>query len=590
MIHSPGDLAGCLVREYLRVSDDKGGGLGSPAEQHNENAEHAIRNGWKLGEPYAEREAISASRYSDKGRDEFGRLLADLAAGQFLARILILWESSRGSRMVGEWVDLIEACEVAGVLIYVTTHSRLYDPADPRDRRTLLEDAVDSEYESAKTRKRVLRSTAARAARGEPHGRVPYGYQRAYDPITRRLIRQEKHLGEAPNVEELFARLHAGDTFKAITADWATRRILTRGSKACPPRPFRHTDLLKMARNPAYAGLRVRTPKGAKRAPGDLDGAVEAKWPALVDAEAFHAVQAALADPSRRTSRDGRARHLLGMIARCGACGGPLTARYRGAVRYYFCRDGGHVCIDADDLDAVAGQRVREYLAREDVATMLAPSPGSLPELGAVRAELDAARAELGSWREKAGRRLVTAESFALIEPPLLADIARLQERERALSAPPELDGWLGTVEEVAARWEAATVAARRTVIRRLLSPPYLGWLAVVRSPDGQAGIPAEWRARLVRAPLPAAGAPAQAAPADRDAAREVRRAARAGVTASEYRDQLARGLLFCLLCGEFHPRGEFGSDKAQPGGLAGSCRRSLRERRAEREAAHTHA
>ena len=92
----------------------------------------------------------------------------------------------RGSRKVGEWVELIESCEKAGVKIAVTTHGRCYALSNPRDRRSLLEDAVDSEYESAKSSKRIKRDAAAAAVDGMPHGRIPFGYRRIYDPVTRK--------------------------------------------------------------------------------------------------------------------------------------------------------------------------------------------------------------------------------------------------------------------------------------------------------------------------------------------------------------------------------------------------------------------
>ena len=40
----------------------------------------------------------------------FAGLLADLDADRFGAGVLVLWESSRGSRKVSEWCALIEAC------------------------------------------------------------------------------------------------------------------------------------------------------------------------------------------------------------------------------------------------------------------------------------------------------------------------------------------------------------------------------------------------------------------------------------------------------------------------------------------------
>lgn len=91
-------------------------------------------------------------------------------------------KSSRGSRSVGEWVSLLELCERRSVRIHVVTHNRTYDPANGRDRRSLLEDAVDGEYESSKISTRSRRAAAANAAAGRPFGRIPYGYRRVFDP------------------------------------------------------------------------------------------------------------------------------------------------------------------------------------------------------------------------------------------------------------------------------------------------------------------------------------------------------------------------------------------------------------------------
>src|SRR4051794_30031468 len=129
-------------REYLRVSLDRSGRARSLEEQHNDNLEAARARDVMLEQAYRD-ESISASRYSRKARDGFGQLLADLEKGRFGAEELWLWESSRGSRKVREWVTLIESCEAQRVRIHVTSHGRTYDPSNSRDRRSLLEDAVD---------------------------------------------------------------------------------------------------------------------------------------------------------------------------------------------------------------------------------------------------------------------------------------------------------------------------------------------------------------------------------------------------------------------------------------------------------------
>src|SRR3954466_6070953 len=93
------------AREYLRVSMDRSGRARSVDEQHSDNRVAADEHQVTLGEAYTDH-SVSASRYTTKTRDDFDRLLADLRGGTFSADELWLWESSRGSRRVGEWVDL----------------------------------------------------------------------------------------------------------------------------------------------------------------------------------------------------------------------------------------------------------------------------------------------------------------------------------------------------------------------------------------------------------------------------------------------------------------------------------------------------
>lgn len=174
------DPKNLLVREYLRVSRDRSGRGKSPDQQHDENVAALMHRGWDIhSEPYRDNDR-SASRYSKQAREGFAKLMSGLEEDAFGAGALGLWESSRGSRRTGEWVDLIELCDERGIRIWVTTHGRLYDPANARDRRSLLED-VDSEYESAKTSKRLQRDMRSNAEKGRPHGKKIYGYRRIKD-------------------------------------------------------------------------------------------------------------------------------------------------------------------------------------------------------------------------------------------------------------------------------------------------------------------------------------------------------------------------------------------------------------------------
>lgn len=477
-----------IGREYLRISDERHGKSRSPEEQHADNEEAAREQGWTLGEPYREANGTSASRYSSAPRAAFDRLSADIAGGRFGAQVLMLWESSRGSRRVGEWVELIEACEDAGVRIHVTTHDRTYNPANARDRKSLLEDAVDSEFESGKSSRRIRRSAASQAAAGKPHGRIPYGYAREYsyerdaDGKMRKQITQTVCEPEAAVVRELYERLREGHSLHAIERDYAARGLRTRTGK-----PLTARLLGDWALRPAYAGLRIHEPANRTgRYRGSLDGAVEATWPTLVSRDTYFAVRALLLNPARRTSRPGRAKHLLSLIAACGVCGGPLTVFYRRHEdhrRLYECRDGSHVRIGADDLDAYAEAVMLAYLARPDVIAELRVGKETGPELARVRGELAAARAELTALRDATGAGKLSVASLVAAEPGLLAAVQRAEHRERELATPPALAGMITPGRDVARRWKAAPMTARREVTRLLCSPQILGTLRVDRSP-----------------------------------------------------------------------------------------------------------
>lgn len=292
-------------REYLRVSYDRSGRERSQDEQHEENTTTAETIGVTLGLAHREAGSASASRYARKTRDDFTRLLADLGAGRFGAGVLILWESSRGSRKVGEWVELIDVCEQQGVGIFATTHGREYKPGNARDRRSMLEDAVDSEYESAKGSARGLRSAAANARAGLPYGRIAFGYTRRYDKRTRKIIAQEPHPQEGPVILELFLRLKEGHSFTAIACDFESRAITND-----PGRPFSAQHLRNMALNPSYSGVRVHRPT-AKAVPRHViqEGPdifqTTASWPGLVKREDFLTVQRIIGDPNGAPSAPG---------------------------------------------------------------------------------------------------------------------------------------------------------------------------------------------------------------------------------------------------------------------------------------------
>ena len=502
------DLTG---REYLRVSFDRSGRARSVGEQHDENVGDAAREGITLldgeGAQYRDNHR-SASRYARKSRDDFERLLSDLRSGEFGADVLYLWESSRGSRKVGEWVDLIELCEKRSVRIRVTTHGRTYDPANPRDRRSLLEDAVDSEYESGKVSARARRASAASAAAGRPHGRAPYGYRRVYDERSGALVGQEADPVEAPVVAELFSRLAGGHSLRSIANDFAARGVEKRSGG-----PFSAQHLRSMALLPTYAAMRVHIPGGRRERmnqskisrslfANEVTQIVEASWPAVVGRDEFLAVRERLTDPVRIQTRPGRGVHLLSMIARCADCGAVLVAAFRdpksgGASggarrRVYQCRRNGCVRIGADELDAFAVRLMVDYLSAPEVLAEIASTAEGEGEhagmLAAVRAEIAEATEQGAELGDALASGAISVALAARSEPQIRARLADAERRERELSTPSALHFLIGQGSDIAAALDEQPMPSRRQIVKLLFAPELLGDLFVHKRPEGRRG------------------------------------------------------------------------------------------------------
>lgn len=376
---------------------------------------------------------------------------------------------------MGEWVTLIELCEDRAVRIYVTTHGRMYDPSNPRDRRSLLEDAVDSEYESSKISSRTLRGLDANARDGKPHGICPFGYQRDYEIVDGRSqpVRQYAHPVEGPLIVSLFTRVRAGHAFNAIAQDWRELGVVGRRGK-----PISAATMRDLALNVAYIGL--RSVKGVN---------VEASWDRLVSDELFYAVQGILSDPSRVRGRPGATQYELTGAVTCGECSGPITVRYRDGrdgPAAYVCKRG-HFRIDKEEVDAVVIGSAKNpgvilrYLARPDAyRDVTADASGGAA--AQVRDELAKARAELRETEEAEPESMAEERRFARRAERLEDKIRGLEAKARDLAAPTALGALFEPGGDVAARWAAAHVSVRRAIAGLLLTPELIGAVTITRA------------------------------------------------------------------------------------------------------------
>lgn len=483
------------LREYLRVSKDRSGREKSPTQQHDDHIRDAERHAFRLhGTPY--REVGSASRYAKKSRDEFARLIDDLKSGRFDADGLCLWEGSRGSRRVPEWALLLDLLAEQRKLVWIHTHSRMYDPTNHRDRRTLLEEAVDAEYEAGKSSERLRRDAAARAAEGRPAGPLSWGYRSVYDERTGALVRREPDpdSGTPTLVRELFDRFASGTALIRIEREWATRGI-TNGKG----RPFTSVELRSILRNRVYIGERVHVPGKSTRWWKARDEVVitPGLWEPIVGRTVFFQVQAILDDPARVVTRPGGARHMLSMIAACDPCSGLMTAKTRHGEQIYCCSQGGCTTIPKAALDEAGFERIVDYLSSDAVHKGLQHVDEQAAEaLSAIDDQLAAERAELANLKTRVQARELSIDFAASVEPGIRQRLAELEQRREELTTPSELRGLTGAREDVLKRLAAVAddVPRLRRIARLVLSPPLAGQLRLKRSPIPGHRVPAAER------------------------------------------------------------------------------------------------
>ena len=432
----------------------------SLASQKERNEDACGQHGWIIAARYTD-PGISASRYARRGRDDWPRLLADIAAG--VLDVVVLWESSRGDRQLETWAAFLRACRENNVLIYVTSHGRLYNMRNRRDWRTLAEEGVDAEDESNKIADRVQRGLDASLGQGRPHGRCPFGMIREYDQF-RNLVAQRPDPETAWAPQEVLHRLAAMEPESAIARDMAARNAPT-------PRGGKWTASLvrRIGSCHAYAGHRYYDPD--RTGDGVLYDGME-NWEPLVDLEIWRAANTRVVSGRRGSLRPGQKhKHLLSYLAECGKCEGQLSVRQnRGGVPLYFCKDNGCSAMRMDWLDDyVTGHACARLNTPDFWDELLNPDD---PAGRAARAEEADLRQQLAAYEQQAIDSGVAADSFGRVVTGLMAKIADAGRRGSAASVSPYLQAIYREKDVLAVHdlFDARPVQVRKAILRDLYS------------------------------------------------------------------------------------------------------------------------
>jgi site-specific DNA recombinase len=479
---------------YQRASQDKKEQGKSVGDQGKLNLAEVNRYGWRDAGSFTDND-LSASRHAKKDRPQFELLVEAIRAGK--GDVLVMWEISRKERDLAVYVKIRDMCTEVGLYFWLVG-GVLFDLRDKNDRMMLGFQAVQAEWMADSIRDNVLRGIVGAAEAGRPHGKVTYGYRRIYNQRTRALLRQEpdteirKAVAADGSVTEYS---HAGivlENFEKVSTGVPLIKVEDSLNERGIPSPegstWRRGIIRKQVMNPAYIGKRVFR--------GEIIG--DGIWPALVDEETYWACVRLLDDPSRTTTRAGRAVHLLSYIVHCGVCGGPISLgivnRHGWTGEVYSCLKKRCAAVKAEFLDEYVERAVVAWLARPETYDMLSAHAGGDEEITRARAEAQRLRAELEDWRKLAEDGGVTAISFARAEKGLLAQITEHEQRAADAGIPPVLRGRLGPQAVQAWAELDNELAVKRDIIRTVAEIKLLRAGKGSRVPFGRHRLEWHWK------------------------------------------------------------------------------------------------
>jgi DNA invertase Pin-like site-specific DNA recombinase len=319
----------------------------------------------------------------------------------------------RLARSVSGFAKLIEQFETAGVKFSTTDGAVDMSTAAGRAVAQLI--SVFAELEASTTSERARAMHAYKRERGEHVGRVPFGWRRegktiAVDPDTFAVI------------EKAARRYVAGESMRTVAADVG----------------LQHPNLSRVLRT---------------------DRVIDALPPTL---------GARLVEElAERGRTGGRAKlSLLGGIARCGRCGGPMTViATRGVGRKpwssYSCKERDHVSISRPFLDQYVSDAVLEAIDTGKLLKRL--DRRKRPTNVRAASELEA-RLELLE-RDHYERGLVARDSYLRRREGILKRLgaAKAAEVDSGIDLPREL------ALHLSERWPDLSIPGRRRIIGAVL-------------------------------------------------------------------------------------------------------------------------
>jgi DNA invertase Pin-like site-specific DNA recombinase len=205
---------------YLRASHDGQGREASVESQEDEGQEFFEEFGIEHVATFCDND-LSASPYATEERPEFIKLRAALEAGQ--GNLVWTFDHARMQRNLEEFTQLRALLIKVGC--YWAYGGRIYDMADPADRRATTRDAAEAEGQADTISINVRRGVKRKAKAGEPAGPVAFGYRVHYDPETGESLGWLVDEEEKAVIREIVDKCLEGKSMTAIARSLNERGV-----------------------------------------------------------------------------------------------------------------------------------------------------------------------------------------------------------------------------------------------------------------------------------------------------------------------------------------------------------------------------
>jgi site-specific DNA recombinase len=284
---------------------------------------------------------------------------------------VIIWASDRWARNTVDHFQAHDLVKAAGARLVSITEPMLGEDT-PESFYFEGMQAVNNQYESMKTSRRVKVGIRQKAKEGGSYGGRRLGYARTVEILPDG--RQVTGIGLDPDRHHFISlafQLYASGEYplSKLSAELYRLGLRSQGTRNCPAGKVGVAALQRMLRNPYYAGQLVYK-RGTP-----AEQVFEGRHQPLIDQATFDIVQTRLDEKRTAGERPQKHRHYLRGTVFCGDCGERLVyglSRSCTGKRYayYFCigRVKGTACTMRSNINPeLIEQAIQRYYATRPV-------------------------------------------------------------------------------------------------------------------------------------------------------------------------------------------------------------------------------